>query len=264
MNNILCMNWGDKYDDSYVEKLKEQCEANCTVPFKFWCFTDKPEKEWHIPIPWPGLTFTKAMSGKWIPIPTTLDEFYDEERGFFWAYRKCHMFNYGQVHDESSFPNNSKFLFLDLDVIVHKDLKYFFDLPNDKPWIVRGWWNDILTVKRNYAKHKSTPLNSSVILWKKGQMIPVWDHVTANAELIFFTYPSLDNYFAHHWYDPWNEDDGFLRGFPQGDIYSWYKGNTFPDDMELKKLRTDHKICLFNNSTQIEGENDDEIKKLWL
>ena len=74
MNNILCMKWGDKYDDSYVEKLKEQCEENCSVPFKFWCFTDKPVKDWHI------------------PIPTTLDEFYDEDRGFFWAYRKCYMF----------------------------------------------------------------------------------------------------------------------------------------------------------------------------
>ena len=74
MNNILCMKWGDKYDDSYVEKLKEQCEANCSVPFKFWCFTDKPEKDWHI------------------PIPTILDKFYDKDSGFFWAYRKCYMF----------------------------------------------------------------------------------------------------------------------------------------------------------------------------
>ena len=140
-------------------------------------------------------------------------------------------------------------------------LKYFFELPNDKPWIVRGWWNDILTVKKNYAKYKSTPLNSSAILWKKGEMMPVWEHVNKHAELIFFTYPSLDNYFTHHWYDPWNEDDGFLRGFPQGDIYSWYKGNVFPDDMEAKKLRKECKVCLFNNSSEI---NDvEELKSLW-
>ena len=185
MNNILCMKWGDKYDDSYVEKLKEQCEANCSIPFKFWCFTDKPEKDWHI------------------PIPTTLDKF----------------------------------------------------------WIVRGWWNDIHMVKQNYAKHKSTPINSSAILWKSGQMMPVWEHVKKHNELIFFTYASLDNYFAHHWYDPWNEDDGFLQGFPQGDIYSWYKGNVFPDDMELKKLRLGHKICLFNNSK--ESNVVGELKSLW-
>ena len=245
-NNILCMNWGDKYDVSYVEKLKQQCEENCSVPFNFWCLTDKPEKDWHL------------------SIPTSLDRYYDKERDFFCAYRKCHMFRVGQIiGDNRFFPNKSKLLFLDLDVIIHQDLKYFFELPNDKPWIVRGWWNDILTVKRNYAKYKSTPLNSSVILWEKGQMIPVWEHVKKNAEVIFFTYPSLDNYFAHHWYDPWNEDEGFLQGFPQGDIYSWYKGNVFPDDMATNKIREDHKICLFNNSGYAAGENDDEIKKLW-
>ena len=40
MNNIFCIKWGDKYDDSYVEKLKKQCEKNCSVDFNFYCFTD--------------------------------------------------------------------------------------------------------------------------------------------------------------------------------------------------------------------------------
>jgi len=236
-NTILCVKWGDKYDNSYVEKLKEQCEDNCSVPFDFYCLTDNPTEDYHV------------------KLPTFLDSYYDAERGFFWAWRKIYMFN--------ELVDGEQFLFLDLDVIIHQDLKYFFDLPMDKPYIVRGWWNDIVHAKKNYAKYKSTPLNSSVILWKKGQMKPVWDQVKGNTEVIFFTYPSLDNYMAHHWYDPWNEDDGFLQGFPQGDIYSWYKGNVFPDDMELKKIRKDHKICLFNNSTHTEGVSDEEIKKLW-
>ena len=157
----------------------------------------------------------------------------------------------------------NKFLFLDLDVIIHQDLKYFFDLPMDKPYIVRGWWNDTSTVKRNFSKHKSTPLNSSVIRWDRGQLNDVWNQINANPEVIFFTYPSLDNYLNHKWYNIWDEDMGFFRGFPKGDIYSWYKGNTFPDDMEKRKTREDHKICLFNNSTFNEGINDEEIKKLW-
>ena len=40
MNTILCVKWGDKYDDTYVEKLKEQCEKNCAVPFNFYCIVD--------------------------------------------------------------------------------------------------------------------------------------------------------------------------------------------------------------------------------
>ena len=238
-NTILCVKWGDKYDRTYVEKLKNQCDNNCSLPFNFYCLTDNPTELYDI------------------QLPTSWDRYYLKDRNFFWAYRKCYMFH---IDEEIV---GEKFLFLDLDVIIHQDLKYFFELPMYKPWIVRGWWNDMATVKRNYSKHKSTPLNSSVIRWNKGQMKPVYNHINNNTEVIFFTYPSLDNYIVHHLYDPWNEEKGFLQGFPKGDIYSWYKGNIFPDDMEKKKVRKDHKICLFNNSTQTEGVNDDEIKELW-
>ena len=49
-------------------------------------------------------------------------------------------------------------------------------------------------------------------------------------------------------------------------IYSWYKGNIFPDDMDTKILRKDHTVCLFNNSAQGVDEHMDqveEIKNLW-
>ena len=75
MNNIYCIKWGDKYDDSYVEKLKEQCEKNCSVDFNFYCFTDNPTHEYDI------------------QLPTYLDKHYSKDRGFFWAWRKCYMFS---------------------------------------------------------------------------------------------------------------------------------------------------------------------------
>ena len=50
-------------------------------------------------------------------------------------------------------------------------------------------------------------------------------------------------------------------------MYSWYKGNIFPNDMDLKKIRNDHKICLFNNSADTKNNEHmyeiDEIKELW-
>ena len=251
-NTIICVRWGNKYDFTYVKKLKEQCEENCSVPFNFYCLTDSlinlPDRP-YIP--------------KQIQLPTYWDKYYMKDRNFFWAYRKCYMFRDDERDEDFGEIEGNKFLFLDLDVIIHQDLKYFFDLPMDKPYIVRGWWNNTSTVKRNFSKHKSTPLNSSVIRWDRGQLNDVWNQINANPEVIFFTYPSLDNYLNHKWYNIWDEDMGFFRGFPKGDIYSWYKGNTFPDDMEKRKTREDHKICLFNNSTFNEGINDEEIKKLW-
>ena len=162
------------------------------------------------------------------------------------------------------------FLYLDLDVIIHSDLKYFFELSNmARPWIVRGWWNDPNECRKNYAMMKSTPINSSVIRWNRGQLTKVYDHIRKNLDVLFFTYPTIDNYLNHFWYHMWYEDlpieekgkKTYFAGFPKGDIYSYYRGSMWPDDMEEKKLRTDHKICLFNNSA--ETNDVEELKSLW-
>ena len=235
MNNIiLCVKWGDKYGREYVEKLKQQCEENCSVPFNFYCLTDNPTEPYDI------------------PIPTTWDS---HENGKFWAYRKLYMFN------ESHLGIKGKnFLYLDLDVIIHQDLKYFFELTMDKPWIVRGWWNDIEVCKKNFSKFKSTPINSSIIRWNSNQLIESYNHIEKNIDTIFFTYPTIDNYLNHFFYDMYG-DKSLFNVFPVGDVYSWYKGNVFPDDMEAKKIRKECKVCLFNNS----GETNDveELKSLW-
>jgi hypothetical protein len=238
--------WGDKYDHTYVEKLKEQCEQNCSVPFNFYCLTDNPTQPYDI------------------QLPTYWDQYYLPEKNFFWAYRKYYMFRIDDdMHRHFQEIDGDKFLFLDLDVRIHQDLKYFFDLPMDKPWIVKGWWNNPDIVKQNFSKHKSTPLNSSVIRWDRGQLRKIWNEIDKNAEVIFYTYPSADNYFNHHWYNLWREDKSFFQTFPQGDIYSWYKGNVYPDDMEKHKLREDLKICLYNNSGYGEGESDDKLHKIY-
>jgi len=240
MLNILCVRWGDKYDHTYVDKLLKQVKNNCSIPFKFYCLTDNPQTDYDI------------------PLPNIWDKHYIPEKNTFWAYRKCYMFN------ELHFPQigGDNFLYLDLDVLIHQDLKYFNDLPYGKPYIVRGWWNDIENCRKNFGKIKSTPLNSSVIRWRRGELLKVYNHIEKNAEVIFFTYPTIDNYFNHAWYNPWKEDEGYLRGYPKGDIYSWYKGNIFPDDMNPWELRKDHKICLFNNSANGGDEHMYDIAEL--
>ena len=242
-NTILCVKWGDKYGNEYVEKLKEQIENNCSVPFNFYCLTDKPTQSYDI------------------QLPTIWDAY---ENGKFWAYRKLYMFN-ERVAD----IKGDQFLYLDLDVIIQRDLKYFFELNMERPYIVKGWWNDIEVCKKNYAKFQSPMVNSSVIRWNRAQLQKVYKHINDNLDVIFFTYPTIDNYLNHFWYNMHEEtrsdvdrsDKSFLNVFPKGDIYSWYKGNIFPDDMEPKKKRQECKICLFNNS----GEDNDveELKILW-
>ena len=238
-NTILCVKWGDKYGNEYVEKLKEQVENNCSVPFNFYCLTDKPTQSYDI------------------QLPTIWDAY---ENGKFWAYRKLYMFN-----ERVANIKGDQFLYLDLDVIIQKDLKYFFEINIERPYIVKGWWNDVEVCKKNYAKFQSPMVNSSVIRWNRAQLQKVYKHINDNLDVIFFTYPTIDNYLNHFWYNMHEEtqsdDKSFLNVFPEGNIYSWYKGNIFPDDMEPKKRREGCKICLFNNS----GEDNDteELKSLW-
>jgi hypothetical protein len=277
-NTILCVKWGDKYSREYVEKLKQQCEDNCSVPFNFYCLTDKKEKDYDI------------------LLPTTWDEYEGLHSRFrnqqapsnMWAYRKLYMFQLSQnefrseqnmptggwdesiraKHSEKDFKSikGDNFLYLDLDVIIHQDLTYFFTLEMKQPWIVRGWWNDMNECRKNYATMQSTPINSSVIRWTRGQLTEIYKHIAKNLDVLFFTYPTIDNYLNHFWYNMWHETNNHLAEnlfnvFPEGDIYSYYTGNIFPSDMEQKKLRPDHKICLFNNSADT---NDvEELKSLW-
>jgi len=259
-NTILCVKWGDKYSREYVEKLKQQCEDNCSVPFNFYCLTDKKEKDYDI------------------LFPSTWDEYEGLHSRFrnqqapsnMWAYRKLYMFKLEKVLGRGGWDESERdfktiegdnFLYLDLDVIIHQDLKYFFDLDMTQPWIVKGWWNDMNECRKNYAAMKSTPINSSVIRWNRGQLVEVYNHIVNNLDVLFFTYPTIDNYLNHFWYNMWADDKSFFSVFPEGDIYSYYRGNIWPNDLDEKKIRLDNKICLFNNSA--DNNDVEELKSLW-
>ena len=237
MKNILCVKWGDKYN-GYEEKLKKELELRFSCDFNFYCLTDKPEKDYHI------------------KLPTLWDEHYIPEKNHFWAYRKFYMFN------EKLFPRilGDEFLFFDLDVVFHRSLDYFFKLKMDKPWIVRGWWNDIDLCRKNYNQGTSPLINSSIIRWNRGQLKDVYNQVNDNLEYVFFTYKTIDNYLNRLWYNIEKDKSEKFNLFEKHKIYSWYKGNVFPMDTQNKILRKDHLVCLFNNSS---GEDDKAIEKVW-
>ena len=239
MKTILCVKWGDKYD-SYVENLKKQVEKNCSYDFNFYCLTDNPQNDYDILLP-----------NHW-------DQYYIPEKNSFWAYRKLYMFN------EDLFPNldGDEFLFLDLDILIHKSIDPLFELDMTRPWILRGWWNDIDNCKKNYGKLKSTPINSSIIRWNRGQLLPVYDQINKFSDFIFFTYKTIDNYINHCWYDMIYDELSFFSVFEPFTAYSWYKGNIYPGDMEKKVLRKDIMICLFNNSAAGIDEHMHEIEEL--
>lgn len=230
MKAIVCVQWGDKYSKDYVKALKQQVEKHCTYPFNFYCLTDKPTEHYdrYFPYNWNS-----------------------KANGNFWAYRKTYMFDNIFSEDE--------ILYLDLDVLIHSSLDKFFELDMTKPWIVKGWWNDPDTCRKNYSKMQSPMINSSVIRWNRNQLQPVFNHILDNIDVVFFTYPTIDNYFAHFWYDLNKEKEAFFNVFSAEYIESYYKG----------RIHKSHKIKCKEDSTIIELFNNsdlsakDDLEKLW-
>ena len=228
MGCLICVKWGDKYGREYVEALREKAGEH-----EFVCLTDKPEESYDV------------------ALPTTWDELYN---GNFWAYRKVYMFSQSYVF---TFTEQTEYLYMDLDLTIQHDdtVDWLFGLDMTHPWLVHGYWNNPDTVRKNFHTYQTPLSNSSVIRWNKSQLDMVHWHIKTNIEKIFFTYKTLDNYLAHHWYRWWEVDDegvprrsyyDMFKGLPKNTTYSWMKGNIYPDDMEPEKHRPECKIRLYN------------------
>ena len=55
MIDVYCVKVGDKYDRSFVEKLKDGVSKHLKTKHNFHCYTDKPEKEYDQPVQYPYL-----------------------------------------------------------------------------------------------------------------------------------------------------------------------------------------------------------------
>jgi len=100
--NIICMKWGDKFSVSYVNKLYGMIQRNLNFPFRFVCFTEKPEgirKEVEIQ-PLPELDLPKDIP----------------ERG--WRKLTVLAKDFGGLSGTT--------LFLDLDVVIVDNIDSFF------------------------------------------------------------------------------------------------------------------------------------------
>ena len=173
MNRIICAKWGD-YQDNTITQLFNNVKEKSSVPFTFECFT----------------------------------EFSDEFNKYQYQRDHCHHWDQGGLPHanklqlfklDEKFDKEDKILYLDLDVTITDDIGYFFELPNEKPYIIYNhWWeeqND--DWKRQYNIAHCPLYNSSVMLWKPGQNKPIYSFVKENTDKIFFTYRGIDTFMFH-------------------------------------------------------------------
>ena len=137
MIDVYCVKVGEKYDRSFVEKLKDSVSKHLTVEHKFHCVTDTPEKDYDKLVPYPYLT--------------------------------------GVFHKLSLFENVGKNLYFDLDLEINgnidfltyneKDFKHLHVLDSTK------WVNPGIASGERFVTRNNTFINSSVMRWQDAQSI---------------------------------------------------------------------------------------------
>jgi len=141
---VVCLKWGQKYSAEYVNKLYDMVDRNITIDYEFVCFTEDTN----------GIN--KNIEVKPLPnIPAT-----------GWWYKPYFV--------GADVPLKGTMLFLDLDVIVFKNIDKLFEYNNDKFCIIRDFNRHLRpTWDRMNSSVFKTPVGLNDTHWqnfKKGAM----------------------------------------------------------------------------------------------
>lgn len=140
---IVCLKHGTKYSAEYVNVLYQMVTRNMTLPFKFVCFTEDVR----------GLN----PEIQTMPLPIRQDII-----GWWW---KPYFFS-------ADIPLQGTILFMDLDVIVFKNIDNLFTYEPGKFCVIRDF--------NRMNNPNWDRFNSSVFRVETGMMRHVWDNYISN------------------------------------------------------------------------------------
>mgnify|MGYP005991706421 FL=1 len=226
-NNFICVLWGAKYSEKYVETLYNMVKRNTTLPFNFYCLTDRDHK-----------AFTDNIKSIRIP---------DPQLQHWW--NKMHLYN-----PELGLEGNC--LYIDLDVVIVGNLDEFFTFGKDEDFCVI----------RDFGQ-PSTTINSSVLRFNQQHHNHIWKtyierkdtfdklHGDQNVITDLMWEHKQKVYFPDEWTYSYKWPE---RGKPKK--YDKYKPDQHP-------LKTDSKICVFhghpNPDYAMKYQSGEWIKDLW-
>jgi hypothetical protein len=206
MNYVVCLKYGNKYSAEYVNTLYSMVERNLTVPYEFVCYTeDSTGIDPSITIK--PLTLISNVHGWWYK-----PMFFNPDLGL-----------------------KGTILFLDLDVIVFRNIDNLFTYEPGKFCIIRDFTRFVI---RDYKK-----FNSSVFRLETGQHSQVYTQFIENPKNIVrrfhgdqdWIYSTIQKDFVY-WPDEWIQSYKWeMRGKPQmtADI-TGRKNFAVPGEPEIK------------------------------
>ncbi|MDI9246614.1 hypothetical protein [Marinobacter sp. CHS3-4] len=185
MNTVLCMKWGAKYGPEYVNRLASMVRRNLSVEYRFVCLTDD------------SLGIDPGVEVQ--PIPDGLVAIDGPERGW----KKLLAFAV------SRYGVKGRVLFLDLDVVILKNIDDFFSIDGDF-LIIKDWNLD------------GSIGNSSVFRFESGQHHDIIEQFNQEHDSIRRRFRNEQAFLS-----AWINDQGRLDYWPD----SWcpsFKANCIP------------------------------------
>ncbi|EAQ31282.1 MULTISPECIES: hypothetical protein [Idiomarina] len=118
--NVICIKWGDKYGNDYVNTLYSMVSRNLSLPYRFVCFTDEAE----------GIRDEVEVK----PIPKIGFEDFDEKKAWAKAHGWLKLTCFANPLSDLTGPT----LFLDLDIVIVGSLDDFFK-PEGDFMVIKEW-----------------------------------------------------------------------------------------------------------------------------
>lgn len=207
---IVCK-WGTKYGPEYVNRLFRTIKATYSGPFEFYCFTDN----------------SREVECKTFPI-----EMLPHFNSNVFTACKLDLFN--------KIPFKGPYCFLDLDVLVLKDLKPYFDEYGFRePRMIYNYWTDVNRIYKSYYTGDCY-VNSSFVTWDGNQLKWMYDRFVENKEVISYRFKTLDKFIFYS-----SRKD--MKYHPRGVAYAYSFGAEYPNDLEPYIMR-DQYVAIFNTS----------------
>jgi len=239
--HFTCMKWGNKYSPDYVNNLYGMVRRNYSKRFKFVCYTDEPE----------GLD--KHITVRSIPDVKPLHpKYWFGRENYCWDRAKFLVLN-SHVWLKTKGP----FCYLDLDIIIQNNIDDIDELAKSPHMIYSNWENPRVLQDRRFLDVRGSLYNSSVMLWCTDQGEKIYNDVLKHKDTVFQTFfKGTDNYYPYREHDV--VGDNYWSFLPADWVYSYNRGQQYPEDLTEKLYREKSKFALFN--VDVRGKNTTGVK----
>lgn len=191
---MICLNYGNKYDDVYVYNLLSMVRKNTTYPFDFFCYSDRD--------------ISLEYKGTLVPLTPSF-----EHEG---------VWNKLRLLDDKALDAYERKIYFDLDIVIQQNVDILFEIPILNLTIIRSLWKPEYLLLN--AQEKDTLYNSSIMIWKDASHIH--DKYMNSPDIFMLNYKGIDRFF---WYESVE-----IETLPANIVYSFKHGSNLSDKDQFK------------------------------